>query len=50
MAKPAANGGLEVVGEKEIALSDHDLKAPKLMMGTLKVSDQVTVKYDLTLR
>jgi hypothetical protein len=31
-------------------MSEFGLRAPTLMMGTMKVHDRVTVKYDLTLR
>jgi hypothetical protein len=44
------NGGLKVTGSAPVKLSEYGLKAPSLMMGTMKVGDQVTVKYDLTLR
>jgi polyisoprenoid-binding protein YceI len=49
-AQAAPDGGLKVTGSAPIKLSDYGLKAPSLMMGTMKVGDQVTVKYDLTLR
>lgn len=48
-ARPAASG-LKLVGAKQIRMSDYGLKAPSLMMGTMKVGDQVTVKYDLLLK
>jgi polyisoprenoid-binding protein YceI len=49
-AAPSPNGGLRLTGTAPIKLSEYGLKAPSLMMGTMKVGDQVTVKYDLTLR
>jgi polyisoprenoid-binding protein YceI len=46
----AAEGGLEVAGSTPLKLSDYGLKAPSLMMGTMKVGDQVTVHYQLILK
>ena len=47
-----AGGGdvLRVVGTHELKLSDYGLKAPSLMMGTMKVGDVVKVGFDLVLR
>ncbi len=44
------NGTLRLVGTQDVKLSDHGLRAPSLMMGTMKVGDVVQVKYDLLLR
>ena len=49
-ATEAPNGSLHVVGSTPILMSEYGLKAPTLMMGTMKVGDRVTVKYDLFLR
>lgn len=49
-ARPGPNGGLEIVGSEEILLSDYGLKAPSLMMGTMKVGDQVKVGFDIFLK
>lgn len=46
----AVEGGLQVVGSTPLKLSDFGLKAPSLMMGTMKVGDQVTVHYQLILK
>lgn len=46
----AAEGGLEVEGSTPLKLSEYGLKAPSLMMGTMKVGDQVTVHYQLILK
>jgi polyisoprenoid-binding protein YceI len=46
----AADGGLEVTGSTPLKLSDYGLKAPSLMMGTMKVGDQVAVHYRLILK
>lgn len=49
-AAPAENGALKVTGVQDIRLSDYGLKAPQLMMGTLKVQDLVQVHFDLLLK
>ncbi len=41
--------GLRVQGEKQILMTDFGVKPPKLMLGTLKVGDAVTVHYDVVL-
>jgi polyisoprenoid-binding protein YceI len=46
-ATSAEGGALKVTGAKDITLSEYALKAPTLMMGTLKVSDVVQVHFDL---
>jgi polyisoprenoid-binding protein YceI len=47
---PADGDALKVTGTKDITLSEFGLKAPTLMMGTLKVSDVVQVHFDLLLK
>jgi polyisoprenoid-binding protein YceI len=49
-AAPVEDGALKVTGVQDIALSDYGLKAPTLMMGTLKVQDLVQVHFDLLLK
>jgi len=49
-ARQGPNGALRVVGAQEVKLSDHGLRAPTLMMGTMRVGDVVRVNYDLLLR
>ncbi|HET8656795.1 MAG TPA: YceI family protein [Longimicrobiaceae bacterium] len=46
----SADGALAVTGATVIKLSEYGLKAPSLMMGAMKVGDQVTVRYDLSLK
>jgi len=43
----AENGGLRVRGEKEIRMTEWGVRPPTLMMGTMKVADKVTVKFDV---
>lgn len=44
------DGALRVTGSFPLRLTEYGLKPPSLMMGTMKVGDQVTVKYDLVLK
>jgi YceI-like domain len=41
--------GLWLVGTKPLLMSDFDIKPPKMMLGTLKVHDPVTIHYKLLL-
>jgi hypothetical protein len=43
------NGQLRVRGETPLAMTTYGVKPPTLMMGTLKVGDAVTVKFDVML-
>lgn len=48
-AKP--EGGLiRVQGSKQITMSRWGMKPPSLMLGTMKVKDDVTVGFDVTLK
>ncbi|MDF1504005.1 YceI family protein [Roseisolibacter sp. H3M3-2] len=48
--KEAGPGALRVAGTHALKLSDYGLKAPSLMLGTMKVGDVVTVGFDLVLK
>lgn len=50
MAKPAPGGQMRVSGTYALKMSDYGLKAPSLMMGAMKVGDEVTVGFDLLLK
>lgn len=41
--------GLRVQGQKVIRMTEYGVKPPKLMLGTLKVDDLVTVHFDVVL-
>ncbi len=41
--------GLRVQGQTQILMTDYGVKPPRLMLGTLKVGDAVTVHYDVVL-
>ena len=43
------NGQLRVRGETPLAMTSFGVKPPTLMLGTLKVGDGVTVKFDVML-
>ncbi len=45
----SANGGLEVKGSQSLLMTEFGVKPPTLMLGTLKVGDEVAVKFDVTL-
>jgi hypothetical protein len=49
-AKGTESGGLRVLGAHELKLSDYGLKAPTLMLGTMRVHDKVTVGFDIVLK
>lgn len=49
-AADAGNGSLRITGSYELSMKDFGLKPPSLMMGTMKVGDIVTVKFDLVLK
>jgi polyisoprenoid-binding protein YceI len=41
-------GNLRFVGSHTIRLSDYDIERPSAMLGTIKVSKEVTVNFDVT--
>lgn len=43
-------GQLRVMGEQQIDMTDFGVKPPRLMLGTLKVGEMVTVTFDMPLR
>ena len=47
---PGTDGALRVTGAREINMKDYDLKPPSLMLGTMKVREKVTVRFDLLLK
>ncbi len=50
LGKATAEGTLQVTGTYELSMKDYGLKAPSLMLGTMKVHDKVTVGFDLLLK
>ncbi len=45
-----AAGALRVTGRYPMAMTDWGVRPPRLMMGTMKVGDTVTVNFDLLLQ
>jgi polyisoprenoid-binding protein YceI len=45
-----ADGTLHIVGTYPLRMTEYGIKPPSLMMGTMKVKDQVTVHFDLILK
>jgi polyisoprenoid-binding protein YceI len=43
-------GEVEVAGAKELLMSDFGVKAPTLMLGTIKTADKVVVRFALKLK
>ena len=44
-----AGGRLHVTGSAPLKMKEYDLKPPTLMLGTMRVGNDVTVKFDLFL-
>lgn len=42
--------GLRIRGEQQIRMTEYGVQPPRLMLGTLKVGDMVTVKFDMPLK
>jgi polyisoprenoid-binding protein YceI len=49
-ARDAGDGVLRFEGAYPLKMSDFDLKRPSLMLGTLKVGDEIVVHFDLLLK
>lgn len=48
-AKVLANGDIQLTGSHKLNMRDYKMEPPTAMMGTIKVGEMVTVKFDLTL-
>lgn len=48
-AKVLANGNIQLTGSQKLNMRDYKMEPPTAMMGTIKVGEMVTVKFDLTL-
>jgi polyisoprenoid-binding protein YceI len=49
-ASDGGDGTLKIVGTHEISMKEYGLKAPSLMLGTMKVGDRVKVGFDVILK
>jgi len=43
------NGKMSLIGEKELKLSEFNIKTPSKMMGLIKVSDEIKIQFNLLL-
>ena len=50
VASDAGDGALRVRGSHVVKMSEWGMKRPSLMLGTMKVGDDVTVHFDLVLK
>jgi hypothetical protein len=48
-AKRGAAGTWQVTGSKTLLMTEWGIKPPSLMLGTMKVRDPVTIRFDLVL-
>jgi polyisoprenoid-binding protein YceI len=48
-AKVLGNGDVQITGAHKINMKDFNMVPPTAMMGTIKVGEEVTVNFDLTL-
>ena len=47
---PLPEGGVRVVGKVDIEMKDYSVKPPSLLFGTLKVANDVSVKFDTVIQ
>lgn len=47
--KLLANGDLQLIGSKKLNMKDFSMEPPTAMMGTIKVGEEVTVNFNLTI-
>jgi len=47
--KTLANGDLQLSVTQKLTMSEFDMKSPTALMGTIKVGDEVTVRFDIVL-
>ncbi|MBL7845182.1 MAG: YceI family protein [Cyclobacteriaceae bacterium] len=48
-AKVLGNGDVQITGSQKLNMKDFNMTPPTAMMGTIKVGEEVTVKFDITL-
>lgn len=49
-AAAAGNGALRVTGTHALRMTEYGIRPPSLMVGAMKVGDEVTVSFDLLLK
>jgi len=47
---PIAQGGVQAVGKVDIRMRDYNVKPPTLLFGTLKVANEISVKFDTAIK
>jgi polyisoprenoid-binding protein YceI len=47
--KVMTNGDVQIIGSKKLNMKDFNMVPPTAMMGTIKVGEEVTVNFNLTL-
>jgi polyisoprenoid-binding protein YceI len=47
-AKVLANGDVQVTGSQKIKMKDYKMDPPTAMMGAIKVGEEVTINFELT--
>ena len=47
--KELANGDLQLAVSKKIKMTDYNMEPPVMMLGTIKVGDEITVSFDFVL-
>ena len=47
--KSLPDGDMEVIGSKQLRMTDFKMEPPTAMMGTIKVGDQITIAFQLVL-
>jgi polyisoprenoid-binding protein YceI len=49
VGKTLPGGDIQFIGSRNLKMTDYKMKPPTAMMGTIKVGDEVTLKFDLTI-
>lgn len=44
------NGIIKIEGEQELTMSDFNINPPRVLLGLIKVRDELTIKFELLLK
>ena len=47
--KVLPNGDLQIIGNKKLKMTEFNMDPPQAMLGTIKVGDEVTISFNITL-
>jgi hypothetical protein len=47
--KVLSNGDLQIIGNEKLKMTEFNMVPPKVMLGMIKVGDEVTIGFDITL-